>query len=141
MFPPSSIASSSSSHTYDGIQYIGIKGNRSQARHKGSKLYSDKMQQTYPKLKQNSDIGIRYRKSQVQRGRSGIYEVFVDNVALEVVVPAIVQVLLPDQISDVYMAEIGGLRQSSRRRRLASPGSPRHQYVGPLSLAGVSSHR
>jgi hypothetical protein len=72
----------------------------------------------------------------------GKYEVFVDEVTLELVVPAVVQVLLPHQISDAYVAELGGLRQSRRRRCLARPGCPRHQYVrlSSTSYATVLRH-
>jgi len=59
----------------------------------------------------------------------GKYEVFVDKVTLELVVPAVVQVLLPHQISDANVAELSGLCQSRRRRCLARPGCPCHQYV------------
>lgn len=55
------------------------------------------------------------------------HQVFVDDVALELIVPTIVQVLLFDEITDADMPEVRGLRQSRSRRRFTGTRSPRDQ--------------
>ena len=49
--------------------------------------------------------------------------------AVELVVPSVVQVLLSDEFADVNVAELGGLRQRKRRRCLACAWRSRHQDV------------
>lgn len=58
--------------------------------------------------------------------------------ALELVVPAVVQALLPDEVADADVAELGGLGEGARRRRLPRPGRARDEYVGPPPLAILS---
>ena len=62
------------------------------------------------------------------------YEVFVEEIALELVVPAVVETLLLDQITNVDVAEIGSLGEGRRRRRFASPRRASYEYVWPLSF-------
>lgn len=59
-------------------------------------------------------------------------EVFVDDVTLEFAVPTIVQVLLLDEVANVYVAELGDLSQRRRRCRFPSSGCTRYEQVGFL---------
>lgn len=71
-----------------------------------------------------------------------MYQVLVDDVALKLVVPSVMEVLLPDEVADVDVAELGCLRQGGAHRRLASPWGPSHQNVRPppLTVPSLTCH-
>lgn len=58
-------------------------------------------------------------------------QVLVDDVAIELVVPAVVQSLLPRQIADVEVVHPGGVGQERARRRFPCPRRSRHKHVRP----------
>lgn len=69
-----------------------------------------------------------------------MHQVFIDDVAIEFLVPAVMQVLLFDQISDIYVAELRRLRQSGRCRRFAGSRSSCYQYIGLLPFVTILRH-
>lgn len=59
-------------------------------------------------------------------GRGETYQVLVDDMALEVGVPAVVEALLADEVADVDVAEACGVGKERARGRLPRPRRPRH---------------
>ena len=64
-------------------------------------------------------------------GEADAYQVLVDDVALEVIVPAVVEALLADEVADVDVAEARSFGEEGARRRLPRARRPRHQHVRP----------
>jgi hypothetical protein len=59
----------------------------------------------------------------------GAYQVLVDDVALQVLVPAVMEDLVTNEVADVDVAEAGGVGEEGACRRLTGPRRPRHQHV------------
>jgi hypothetical protein len=78
---------------------------------------------------------IRRRNDSGSRGARGageeeeVYQVLVDDVALEVLVPAVMEALLTNEVTNVDVAEAGSVGEEGACRRLTGPQRPRHQYV------------
>jgi hypothetical protein len=78
---------------------------------------------------------IRRRNESGSRGAGGAgeeeeaYQVLVDDLALEVLVPAVMEALLTNEVTNVDVAEAGSVGEEGARRRLTGPRRPRHQHV------------
>lgn len=57
------------------------------------------------------------------------YEVFIDDVTIEVIIPTIMKILLLDQLSDVDVSEIRGFRQRCRESALSGTRSSGDENV------------
>jgi len=66
----------------------------------------------------------RKERSGAQSGET--YQVLVDDMALEVVVPAVVEALLAHEVADVDVAEACCVGEEGARRRFPRPRRPRH---------------
>ena len=74
-------------------------------------------------------------------GEADAYQVLVDDVALEVVVPAVVEALLADEVADVDVAEARGFGEEGAGRRLPRARRARHQHVRPRAPSGAAVRR
>ena len=64
------------------------------------------------------------------------YQVFVDDVALEVSIPAVMEALFADEVADVDVGDACGIREEGAHRRLPRARRPGHQHVGSRADAG-----
>jgi len=68
------------------------------------------------------------------------YQIFIKNVRIKLIIPAIMQVLLFDQISNIDVVELSGFSQSSWCGCLSCPRCTSHQNVWLPSLDTVFHH-